>query len=74
MELFYGRPSDTAGRLDREIRVYDFLDGLDVEYTRTDHEPANTMEVCYQIDKVLDATICKNLFCAIDRKQTFILL
>ncbi len=74
MELFYGRPSDTAGRLDREIRVYDFLDGLDVEYTRTDHEPANTMEVCYQIDKVLDATICKNLFLCNRQKTDFYLV
>lgn len=28
MELVNGRPTDTQGRLDKEIRVYDFLDLL----------------------------------------------
>ena len=37
MELFYGRPEDCSGRLARETRVYDYLDGLGVEYLRTDH-------------------------------------
>ena len=41
MELFEGRPGNTAGRLPREIRTYDFLDNLGIEYKRTDHEPAN---------------------------------
>lgn len=61
MELVNGRPADTADRLEKEIRVYDFLDGLGVPYQRIDHEAANTMEACAEIDKVLDATICKNL-------------
>ena len=61
MELVNGRPQNCEGRLEKEIRVYDFLDDLGVEYRRIDHEPAMTMEICAQIDKVLDATICKNL-------------
>ena len=61
MELVNGRPQNCEGRLEKEIRVYDFLDGLGVEYRRIDHEPAMTMEICAEIDKVLDATICKNL-------------
>ena len=32
MELVNGRPTDTQGRLDKEIRVYDFLDSLGVTY------------------------------------------
>ena len=44
MELFDGRPQDVNGRLDREVRVYDFLDNLGIKYKRTDHEPANTKE------------------------------
>ena len=62
MELFTGRPVDLSGRLEREIRVYDFLDNLGINYVRTDHEPAQTMEDCNRIDKVLDVLICKNLF------------
>lgn len=61
MELVHGRPSSNEGRLDKEIRVYDFLEALGVEFERIDHEAANTMEACAAIDEVLDATICKNL-------------
>ena len=45
MELIKGRPANEADRLDKEIRVYDLLDQLGMEYYRTDHEPATTMEV-----------------------------
>ncbi len=58
MELQKGRPKDTAGRLEKEIRTYDLLDKLGVAYERVDHAPAMTMEVCQEIDKVLQATIC----------------
>ena len=61
MELVQGRPTDVSGRLDKEKRVYDFLDSLGVSYQRIDHEAANTMEACAEIDKKLNATICKNL-------------
>ena len=61
MELVNGRPETNEGRLDKEIRCYDFLDKLGVEFQRIDHEAAMTMEACAEIDKVLDATICKNL-------------
>ena len=46
MELQNGRPADAAGRMDKEIRTYDFLDGLGVDYQRMDHEAAFTMEAC----------------------------
>ena len=74
MELQKGRPSDEIGRLSKEIRVYDFLDKLNVEYYRIDHEPAYTMEVCQEIDKSLEATICKNLFLCNRQKTDFYLL
>ena len=61
MTLVWGRPGDCAGRLDKEVRVYDLLDRLGVEYQRIDHEAAMTMEACAAIDAELDATICKNL-------------
>ena len=69
MELQKGRPEANAGRLPKEIRVYDFLDSLDIEYERVDHEPAMTMEDCEGIDKVLMASTCKNLFLC-NRQQT----
>ena len=61
MELVTGRPAANAGRLDKEIRCYDLLDRLGVEYQRIDHAAAMTMEDCAEIDKLLDAAICKNL-------------
>ena len=61
LELVTGRPATNAGRLDKEIRCYDLLDQLNVSYQRIDHEAAMTMEACIEIDKALDATICKNL-------------
>ena len=72
MELQKGRPADTAGRMEKEIRTYDFLDGLGVEYDRVDHGPAMTMEDCKEADEILQATICKNLFlCNRFRKVVF---
>ena len=38
LKLEQGRPADTAGRLEKEIRVYDFLDKLGAIYDRVDHE------------------------------------
>ena len=74
MELFKGRPTDLTGREDREIRVYDLLDQLGIEYVRTDHEHAGTMEACNEIDAVLDVLICKNLFLCNRQKTNFYLL
>lgn len=74
MELQNGRPANEAGRLEKEIRTYDLLDKLHVSYQRIDHEAAETMEICAEIDKVLEATICKNLFLCNRQKTNFYLL
>ena len=74
MELYKGRPENTQGRLDKEIRVYDLLDSLGIEYVRTDHEQADTMEACNEIDAILQVTICKNLFLCNRQKTNFYLL
>ena len=76
MELFHGAPRDLSGRSEREKRVYAFLDGLGVDYERTDHfdRPATTMEVCADVDAVLNVHICKNLFLCNRQKTAFYLL
>ena len=74
MELYKGRPDDIKNREEREVRVYDFLDSLGIEYFRTDHEHADTMEECNRIDAVLDVVICKNLFLCNRQKTDFYLL
>ncbi|MBQ1965170.1 MAG: prolyl-tRNA synthetase associated domain-containing protein, partial [Clostridia bacterium] len=68
------RPERNEGRLEKEIRTYDLLDSLKISYQRVDHEPAMTMEVCAEIDKVLDAPTCKNLFLCNRQKTDFYLL
>ena len=74
MELLTGRPATNAGRLDKEIRCYDLLDRLEIPYQRIDHEEANTMEACTEIDKALNATICKNLLLCNRQCTAFYLL
>ncbi len=72
--LQHGRPKDTAGRLEKEIRTYDLLDRLGISYERVDHEALMTMEACEEVDKVLDSYICKNLFLTNAQKNRFYLL
>ena len=72
--LHPGRPADCTGRLAKEVRSYDLLDGLGVDFQRTDHEPADTMEACSVIDACLGVTICKNLFLCNRQKTAFYLL
>ncbi len=80
MQLVDGRPGNIEGRLDKEIRVYDFLDSLGIAYKRVDHEAAMTMEACEEIDRTLSegvekgVAICKNLFLCNRQATDFYLL
>ena len=74
MELYNGRPEDTSGRKEKEIKVYDILDSLHIPYIRADHEAVMTMEACEEIDKALGMEICKNLFLCNRKKTSYYLL
>lgn len=75
MQLYQGRPVDMTGRQDKEKRVYELLDRLGIAYERVDHDAAETMEACEEIDKFLaPAVICKNLFLCNTQKTKFYLL
>ena len=74
LKLENGRPETNEGREEKEIRVYDMLDELGVGYQRVDHEAAFTMEACEEIDKVLQAPTCKNLFLCNRQKTKYYLL
>lgn len=76
MELCKGRPLDVSGLLPREVRVYDFLDEIGIEYERVDHhdDPAMTMEACEVIDRTLGVVMCKNLFLCNQQKTAFYML
>lgn len=74
MTLFSGRPENINGRLEKEIRTYDYLDKLGIEYERVDHEPAETMEACKAVDEALGVEMCKNLMLCNKQKTAFYLL
>lgn len=74
MNCYIGRPENIEGRLEREVRVYEFLDKLGIEYEGVDHEKAETMEACRAVDVALGTTMCKNLFLCNRQKTKFYLL
>ena len=74
MLAYKGKPENCEGRQEREIRTYNYLDSLNIEYERVDHEPAETMEQCEEIDKSLGTVMCKNLFLCNRQHTAFYLL
>lgn len=73
---YRGRPEDVSGRQEKEIKVYDFLDELGIEYDRLDHDPADSAhpEVCRAVEEALGAKICKNLFLTNRQRTKFYML
>jgi Ala-tRNA(Pro) deacylase len=69
-----GKPQNYEERKEVEQCVYKYLENLEIEFDRVDHEAADNMEVCREIDKVLGASICKNLFLCNRQKTDFYLL
>ena len=69
--LYNGRPAEQ--RIDKEERCYTLLDDLGMEYVRVDHEHADTIEACHEIEKLLGCDICKNLLLT-NRQMTEIYL
>lgn len=74
LKLEQGRPEDFENRIEKEQRVYKILDQLGMQYARVDHEAAMNMEDCEEIDKILGAKTCKNLFLCNRQKTNFYLL
>lgn len=73
-ELYCGRPENADSRLQKEKRCYDILDSLGIEYFRVDHEYADTIEACHEVEKTLGSNICKNLFLTNRQQADFYLL
>ena len=69
--LFSGRPADE--RIAKEQRCYELLYSLNIEYMRADHDYADTIEACHEVEKVLGCEICKNLLLT-NRQMTDIYL
>ncbi|MCI8376453.1 MAG: prolyl-tRNA synthetase associated domain-containing protein [Lachnospiraceae bacterium] len=71
--LYTTRP-DPAGRLPKEMAVYDLLERLEIPYVRVDHEVTPSIEACHDVDKMLGISLCKNLFLCNAGKTKFYLL
>ena len=65
--LYRGRPQET--RIPKEERCYELLERLGIDFFRVDHEHADTIEACEQVEALLGCKICKNLFLT-NRQQT----
>lgn len=74
MEMRNGRPENLEGRLPRELRVYDLLDSLGIDYGQVDHAAAMTMEACREADEAMGTPMCKNLLLCNRQKTDFYLL
>lgn len=70
--IYSGRPSDK--RIPKEEKAYDLLEKCGVEFDRIDHETANTIEDCLEIDELFGMDICKNLFLRNSSKSQYYLL
>lgn len=71
--LYTTRP-EAAGRLPKEMAVYDLLESLQIPYIRVDHDVTDTIEACHGVDELLQIEICKNLFLCNAQKTRFYLL
>ena len=58
-----------GNRIPQEFAIYDRLEELDIPYVRVDHDHADTIEICHQVEQVLGSKICKNLFLC-NKQQT----
>ena len=74
VKIYNGRPDALDGRSENEIRVYDALDDLGIEYLSADHEAAFTMEACREVDEAFGVSLCKNLFLCNRQKTRYYLL
>ena len=76
MQLYKGRPADESGRTEKELKVYDLLDSLGIEYHRIDHAPADGSDpgLMKEIEDTLDARRCNNLFLANRQRTKFYMM
>jgi Ala-tRNA(Pro) deacylase len=71
-QTFSKHPEATA--TEKEMQSYLFLEENGVEYIRAEHDEASTIELCEEIEKVIDAKICKNLLLTNRQQTVFYLL
>ena len=64
-----------AGALpEQEAAAFDLLERLGIDYDRVSHDAAFNMELCAEVCRALDVSVCKNLFLCNRQKTAFYLL
>ena len=64
-----------AGALpEQEAAAFDLLERLGIDYDRVSHDAAFNMELCAEVGRALDVSVCKNLFLCNRQKTAFYLL
>lgn len=70
----YTTPPQSEGRLKKEMDTYELLERLNIPFFRLDHGAAATVDDCLEVERLLDISICKNLFLSNSRKTDFYML
>ena len=69
---FNSHPETTSTQ--KEMDAYLFLEENGVEYVRAEHDEAATIELCENVEKIINAKICKNLLLTNRQQTVFYLL
>ena len=59
---------------EQEAAAFDLLERLGIDYDRVSHDAAFNMELCAEVCRALDVSVCKNLFLCNRQKTAFYLL
>lgn len=69
-----GKPMDVTGRAEEEVRTYEFLNTLGIDFVTLYHPAAFTMEECERVRDRIEAPVFKNLFLTNKQHTLFYLL
>ena len=72
-ELYHNTRPD-GELLPQEADAFGLLEKLEIEYDRVSGDPADNMEKCDEVSKILGVPVCKNLFLCNRQKTNFYLL
>ncbi len=72
LNIYHGRPN--SERNPAENAVYDYLEKHNISFDRVDHDSTDTIESCLEVEVMLNAHICKNLFLHNSAKTEYTLL
>lgn len=69
--IYTTRPTDE--RLEKENRVYDLLEELNIPFVRIDHDAMNTIDECQDVDRTDSSALkfARTFFSATHRKPSF---